>query len=821
MAEVAEGKVVPIVLEHEMRNSFLDYAMSVIVDRALPDVRDGMKPVHRRILYGMFESGATPDKPYRKSARIVGDVMGRYHPHGDSSIYMTMVRMAQDFSYREPLVDGHGNFGSIDGDSPAAMRYTEVRMAKLAMEMMADIDKKTVDFKPNFDESLEEPMVLPARFPNLLVNGSEGIAVGMATKIPPHNLGEVIDGAVLLIDNPEAEDKELLRMVKGPDFPLGATILGREGIRDAYLTGRGSIKVRSKTQIEEMGNGKNRIIVSEIPYQVNKAHLIEEIAGLVREKTVDGITDLRDESDRNDKVRIVIELRRDVNPNVILNQLLKHTAMQQSYGVIMLVLVNNEPKILSLREILHYYLEHQREVVTRRTQFDLTKAEDRAHILEGLRIALDHIDAVISLIRSSRTVDVAREGLMTNFGLSEKQAQAILEMRLQRLTGLEREKIESEYAELLKLIAYYKDLLSDVHKIMLVIKDEMLAIKGKFSNPRRTEIVAADDEFNDEDLIADEDIVVTMTHFGYIKRLPVTTYRNQKRGGRGITGISTKEDDFVEHFFISSTHETILFFTNQGRVYRQKGFEIPESGRTARGTAIINLIQLEPGERVNAVIPIQEFDAEHYLFMGTKQGVVKKTSLNEFDTNRKGGLIGINLDENDELIAVKLTDGSREVIMVTQKGQSIRFPETDVRSLGRTARGVKGITLDGSDLVVGMDTVKEDADLVVITSLGMGKRTSLDEYRVQSRGGKGTKAIKLTKRHGIIEGIKVVSENDELMIITAEGVIIRISVQNISCTGRDTQGVRIMKVDENDRVVTLARVVGGKEEEESEEKGAE
>jgi DNA gyrase subunit A len=822
MAEVAEGKVVPIVLEHEMRNSFLDYAMSVIVDRALPDVRDGMKPVHRRILYGMFESGATPDKPYRKSARIVGDVMGRYHPHGDAAIYMTMVRMAQDFSYREPLVDGHGNFGSIDGDSPAAMRYTEVRMAKLALEMMADIDKKTVDFKPNFDESLEEPMVLPARFPNLLVNGSEGIAVGMATKIPPHNLGEVIDGAVLLIDNPEAEDKELLRVVKGPDFPLGATILGREGIREAYLTGRGSIKVRSKTQIEEMGNGKNRIIVSEIPYQVNKARLIEEIAGLVREKTVDGITDLRDESDRNDKVRIVIELRRDANPNVVLNQLLKHTAMQQSYGVIMLVLVNNEPRILSLREILYYYLEHQREVVTRRTQFDLAKAEDRAHILEGLRIALDHIDAVINLIRSSRTVDIAREGLMSNFGLSEKQAQAILEMRLQRLTGLEREKIESEYAELLKLIAYYKDLLSDVHKIMLVIKDELLAIKGKFSNPRRTEIVAADDEFNDEDLIADEDIAVTMTHFGYIKRLPVTTYRNQKRGGRGITGISTKEDDFVEHFFTSSTHETILFFTNQGRVYRQKGYEIPESGRTARGTAIINLIQLEPDERVNAVIPIQEFDADHYLFMGTKQGVVKKTPLNEFDTNRKGGLIGINLDENDELIAVKLTDGSKEVIMVTQKGQSIRFPETDVRSLGRTARGVKGITLDVGDLVVGMDTVKEDADLVVITSLGMGKRTSLEEYRVQSRGGKGTKAIKLTKRHGIIEGIKVVTENDELMIITAEGVIIRISVQNISCTGRDTQGVRIMKVDENDRVVTLARVVGGKEEEEeSEEPSAE
>jgi DNA gyrase subunit A len=812
MADFTDGKVIPIVLEQEMRNSFLDYAMSVIVDRALPDVRDGLKPVHRRILYGMYESGATPDKPYRKSARIVGDVMGRYHPHGDSSIYMTMVRMAQDFSFRKMLVDGHGNFGSIDGDSPAAMRYTEVRMAKLAMEMMADIDKKTVDFKPNFDESLEEPKVLPARFPNLLVNGSEGIAVGMATKIPPHNLGEVIDGAVLLIDDPEADDQELLRLVKGPDFPLGATILGREGIRNAYMTGRGSLKVRSKTRIEEMGNGKNRIIVSEIPYQVNKAHMIEEIANLVRDKTIDGITDLRDESDRVDKVRVVIELRRDVNPNVVLNQLLKHTAMQQSYGIIMLVLVNNEPKILSLREVLVYYLEHQREVVTRRTQFDLAKAEDRAHILEGLRIALDHIDEVIRLIRASRTVDLAREGLMTQFGLSEKQAQAILEMRLQRLTGLERDKIESEYAELNKLIAYYKDLLSDVHKIMLVVKAEMLAIKEKFNDPRRTEIVAGEDDFNVEDLIADEDIAVTMTHFGYIKRLPVTTYRNQKRGGRGITGISTKDDDFVEHFFISSTHETILFFTNQGRVYRLKGHEIPESGRQARGTAIINLVQVEPGERINAVIPIKEFDSDQFLFMGTRQGVVKKTPLNELDTNRKGGLIGINLDMDDELIAVKLTDGTKEVILVTQKGQSIRFPESDVRSLGRTARGVKGITLGPNDLVVGMDTVKEQSDLVVITGLGMGKRTNLDEYHVQTRGGKGSKTIKLTKKHGLIEGIKVVSENDELMIITAEGIIIRISVQNISQTGRDTQGVRIMKLDAKDRVVTLARVIGGKEE---------
>ncbi len=813
MAELTDGKIIPVVLEEEMRNSFLSYAMSVIVDRALPDVRDGLKPVHRRILYGMYESGFTPDKPYRKSARIVGDVMGRYHPHGDSSIYMTMVRMAQYFSFRKILIDGHGNFGSIDGDSPAAMRYTEARLAKLAMEMMADIDKKTVDFKPNFDESLEEPTVLPSRFPNLLVNGSEGIAVGMATKIPPHNLGEVIDGAVLLIDNPDADDKELLRLVKGPDFPLGGIILGREGIRNAYLTGRGSIKVRSKTRIEEMSGGKTRIIVSEIPYQVNKANLVESIANLVREKTIDGITDLRDESDRTETVRIVIELRRDANPNVVLNQLLKHTSMQQSYGIIMLVLVNNEPKILTLREVLHYYLEHQRDVVTRRTQYDLAKAEDRAHILEGLRIALDHIDEVISLIRSSQTVEAARQGLMTKFGLSEKQAQAILDMRLQRLTGLEREKIEGEYQELLKLIAYYRDLLSDVHKIMLVVKDELLAIKEKFNDPRRTEIVAGEEDFAIEDLIADEDIVVTITHFGYIKRLPVTTYRNQKRGGRGITGISTKDDDFVEHLFISSTHETILFLTNQGRVYRLKGHEIPESGRQARGTAIINLIQVEPGERISAVIPIKEFDSKWFLFMATKQGVVKKTSLDEFETNRKGGLIGINLDENDELIEVKLTDGTKEVIMVTQNGQSIRFSESDVRSLGRTARGVKGITLDSNDVVVGMDTVKDDSDLVVISSLGMGKRTGLKEYRVQSRGGKGIKAMKLTKKHGLIVGIKVVQENDELMIITAEGIIIRTSVTDVSQTGRDTQGVRIMKLDDNDRVVTLARVIGGKEEE--------
>lgn len=818
MAELTDGKIVPVVLEDEMKKSFLDYAMSVIVDRALPDVRDGLKPVHRRILYGMYESGATPDKPYRKSARIVGDVMGRYHPHGDAAIYDTMVRMAQDFSYRMMLVDGHGNFGSVDGDSAAAMRYTESRMSKIAMEMLADIDKKTVDFRPNFDESLEEPVVLPSRFPNLLVNGSSGIAVGMATNIPPHNLGEVIDGAILLIENPEADDKELMRLVKGPDFPTGAIILGREGIRNAYTTGRGSIKVRAKTEIEEMSGGKNRIVVTEIPYQVNKARLVEQIADLVRNKVIDGITDLRDESDRNG-MRIVIELRRDVNPNILLNQLYKHTMMQQNFGVIMLVLVDNQPKVLSLREILQYYLEHQREVLTRRTQFDLEKAEARAHILEGLRIALDHIDAVIRLIRGSRTVEIARNGLMTEFGLSEKQAQAILDMRLQRLTGLERDKIEEEYAALLKEIAYYKELLADVHKIMMVVKDELLAIKEKYNDPRRTEITASDEDFAAEDLIADEDIVVTITHLGYIKRMPVSTYRNQRRGGRGIMGITTKEEDFVEHLFVTSTHENILFFTNRGRVYQLKGYEIPEAGRQARGTAIINLIQVESGERVNAVIPIKEFKADCNLFMGTKRGVVKKTSLDEFASIRKGGLIAINLDENDELIDVRLTDGKQEVVIVTQLGQSIRFPETDVRMMGRTARGVRGITLDDGDQVVGMEIVRESADLLVISEQGIGKRTALSEYRVQSRGGKGIKTMKLRERHGVIVGTKVVSENDELMVITAEGLILRTSIQNISKTGRDTQGVRIIRLDENDRVVTLARVVAT--DEKDEENGSE
>jgi len=816
MAEMLGGNVVPIVLEEEMKKSFLDYAMSVIVDRALPDVRDGLKPVHRRILYGMYETGATPDKPYRKSARIVGDVMGRYHPHGDVAIYDTMVRMAQNFSYRQMLVDGHGNFGSVDGDSAAAMRYTEVRLAKLSMEMLSDIEKNTVDFRPNFDESMEEPVVLPARFPNLLVNGSSGIAVGMATNIPPHNLGEVIDGVILLIDQPEVDNRELLKLIKGPDFPTGGIILGREGIRDAYLNGRGSIKVRARTEIEEMIGGKTRIVVTELPYQVNKARLVENIANLVREKTIDGITDLRDESDRNG-MHIVIELRRDVNPNILLNQLYKHTALQQSFGVIMLVLVNNEPKVLGLRDVLTYYLDHQREVVTRRTQFELEKAEARAHILEGLRIALDHIDAVVNLIRSSPNVEAARNGLMSQFGLSEKQAQAILEMRLQRLTGLEREKIEDEYNNLLKQMAYYRELLADVHKIMMVIKTEMLAIKEKFNDPRRTEIAMGENGFEIEDLIEDEDIIITITHDGYVKRQPVDTYRSQRRGGRGITGLTTKEEDFVEHLFVTSTHQTILYFTNQGRVYRKKGYEIPESGRQARGMAIVNLIQLEANERINAVIPIKEFVENRYLLMCTRAGIIKKTSLKEFQNNRKGGLIGIILDEGDELIEVKLTDGTQEAIIVTQLGQSVRFHETDARVLSRSTRGVKGITLKEDDLVVGMEIAQDNADLLVISTGGVGKRTSLLEYRPQTRGGKGISTMKVTKKHGKIAATRVVTEDDELMVITAEGIIIRTSVSNISRTGRKTQGVRIMRLDENDRVVTLARVINVKEEENVEE----
>ncbi|HBL68075.1 MAG TPA: DNA gyrase subunit A [Firmicutes bacterium] len=800
-----EGKIITVDIDREMRHSYLTYAMTTIIGRAIPDARDGLKPVHRRILYGMYETGTTPDKPYKKSARIAGDVMGRYHPHGDAAIYDSMVRMAQDFSYRYPLVDGHGNFGSVDGDPPAASRYTEARLSKVALHLLAEIEKETVDFIPNYDESMQEPTVLPSRFPNLLVNGSAGIAVGMATNIPPHNLGEVIDGAVLLIDNPEAEDEELLKIVKGPDFPTAGIILGREGIRDAYLTGRGSIKVRARAKIEPMSGNKHRILVTEIPYQVNKAKLVERIAELVRDKVIDGITDLRDESDRTG-MRIVIELRRDVNPNIILNLLYKHTSMQDSFGVIMLALVNGQPRVLTLRECLNVYLEHQQEVVTRRTRYDLRKAEERAHILEGLRIALDHIDAIIKLIRASRTVDEARDGLMENFGLSDKQAQAILDMRLQRLTGLERDKIEAEYQELIAKIAYYKDLLSDVHKLMGIVKQEMLEIRDKYSEGRRTEITIGEGELEIEDLIAEEDIVITATYNGYIKRTPVGLYRNQKRGGRGISGISTREEDFVIHLFVTTTHDYVLFFTNQGRVYQLKGHEIPETGRQARGTAIINLINVEPGERVTAILTIRDFDDQHTIFMGTRFGVVKKTLLSEFSTNRKTGLIAIGLDDGDELIGAEITDGEFEVMMATRRGQSIRFHEDQVRAMGRNARGVKGITLDENDFVIGMDVVKLGTDLLVVTEKGYGKRTAVDEYRLQSRGGKGIKTLRIAEKNGLIVGMRVVSDSDEMMFVTALGVLIRMKVKDISRYGRDTQGVKIMKLDDEDFVTTLALV---------------
>ncbi|HHW12215.1 MAG TPA: DNA gyrase subunit A [Firmicutes bacterium] len=811
MAEVRDGKIVPIKIEQEMKRSYLSYAMSVIVGRALPDVRDGLKPVHRRILYGMYESGTTPDKPYKKSARIVGDVMGRYHPHGDAAIYDSIVRMAQDFSYRIPLVDGHGNFGSVDGDPPAAMRYTEIRLSPLAVEMLTDIEKKTVDFVPNFDGSLEEPVVLPSRFPNLLVNGAAGIAVGMATNIPPHNLGEVIDGAVMLIDDPEADTEALMKVVKGPDFPTGGIILGRDGIREAYLTGRGSIKVRAKTGIETLSNGKSQIVVTELPYQVNKARLIERIAELVRNKEIEGITDLRDESDRSG-MRIVIELKRDTNPNVLLNQLYKHTQLQDTFGVIMLVLVDNEPRVLGLRDLLRYYLEHQKEIITRRTRFDLEKAEARAHIVEGLRIALDHIDAVIQVIRSSRTVEIARERLMANFGLSERQAQAILDMRLQSLTGLQREKLEEEYAELQKTIAYYRELLADPAKIMGVVKEELLAIKEKYADPRRTEIAASEEDISIEDLIADEDIVVTITHSGYIKRLPVSTYKSQRRGGKGITAINTKEEDFVEHLFITSTHDHVLFFTNQGRVYQLRGFDIPEASRQARGIAVVNLIPLNPGEKINTYIPVQDFREDLFLLMCTRNGVVKKTALSQYANNRRSGLIGITLDEGDELIGVRRTDGEREIVIFTRHGQALCFSETEIRPMGRIARGVKGINLRPGDQVVGMDVIRENAELLVITEHGYGKRTPFGQYRIQARGGIGIKTLNRTAKTGDVIGGGVVYPEHELMLINASGLVIRVNVSDISSMGRNTQGVKLMQLEGDDRIVAVARVVSRQEE---------
>ena len=786
-----------------MRNSYIDYAMSVIVSRALPDVRDGLKPVHRRILYAMQEAGMTSGKPYKKSARIVGEVLGKYHPHGDSSVYDAIVRMAQDFSMRYMLADGHGNFGSVDGDPAAAMRYTEVRMSKISELMLQDIDKDTVDFVPNYDESLKEPSVLPSKYPELLVNGTSGIAVGMATNIPPHNMNEVIDGVLMLIDNPDASVEELMTVIKGPDFPTGGLIMGTAGIRDAYTTGRGSVKMRAKAHVETMSNGKPRIVVTELPYQVNKARLIEKIADLAREKQLEGITDLRDESDRNG-MSIVIELRKDVNPDIMLNQLYKHTQLQETFGVIMLALVDNQPRVLTLKEVLHYYILHQEDVITRRTRYELAKAEARAHILEGLTIALDHLDAVITTIRESQTADIARAALMDGFKLSEKQAQAILDLRLQRLTGLEREKIEEEYQEVLKKIEWLKSVLADESKIMAIIKEELTQVKAKFGDERRTTITYDMSEMNEEDLIADEDVVVTISHNNYIKRMKLDTYNKQNRGGQGILGMSTKEGDFVENILITTTHHTILFYTSRGRVYYLKAYQIAEASRQARGTALINLLKLEKGEKITAVLQVREYNPEKFLFMATKKGIVKKVQLSEFNTNRKLGVIALKLDDDDELIGVKQTDGQKKIVLGTRNGYAIIFDEEEVRPMGRIARGVKGIKLRAGDEVVGMDTIKRDSEILTVTAGGYGKRTRVDEYSSHHRGAMGIINLRVTEKTGEVVGLKVVREGQELMLISTNGIIIRTGIDKISVIGRDAQGVIIMKTAEDDKVASMA-----------------
>ena len=786
-----------------MRNSYIDYAMSVIVSRALPDVRDGLKPVHRRILYAMQEAGMTSGKPYKKSARIVGEVLGKYHPHGDSSVYNAIVRMAQDFSMRYMLADGHGNFGSVDGDPAAAMRYTEVRMSKISELMLQDIDKDTVDFVPNYDESLKEPSVLPSKYPELLVNGTSGIAVGMATNIPPHNMNEVIDGVLMLIDNPDASVEELMTVIKGPDFPTGGLIMGTAGIRDAYTTGRGSVKMRAKAHVETMSNGKPRIVVTELPYQVNKARLIEKIADLAREKQIEGITDLRDESDRNG-MSIVIELRKDVNPDIMLNQLYKHTQLQETFGVIMLALVDNQPLVLTLKEVLHYYILHQEDVITRRTRYELAKSEARAHILEGLTIALDHLDAVITTIRESQTADIARAALMDGFKLSEKQAQAILDLRLQRLTGLEREKIEEEYQEVLKKIEWLKSVLADESKIMAIIKEELTQVKAKFGDERRTTITYDMSEMNEEDLIADEDVVVTISHNNYIKRMKLDTYNKQNRGGQGILGMSTKEGDFVENILITTTHHTILFYTSRGRVYYLKAYQIAEASRQARGTALINLLKLEKGEKITAVLQVREYNPEKFLFMATKKGIVKKVQLSEFNTNRKLGVIALKLDDDDELIGVKQTDGQKKIVLGTRNGYAIIFDEEEVRPMGRIARGVKGIKLRAGDEVVGMDTIKRDSEILTVTAGGYGKRTRVDEYSSHHRGAMGIINLRVTEKTGEVVGLKVVREGQELMLISTNGIIIRTGIDKISVIGRDAQGVIIMKTAEDDKVASMA-----------------
>ncbi len=810
-----DGKIIERDIEKEMRTAYIDYAMSVIVSRALPDVRDGLKPVHRRILYAMHEDGITSDKPYRKCANTVGSVLGRYHPHGDSSVYDAMVRLAQDFSMRYMLIDGHGNFGSIDGDGAAAMRYTEARMAKISEHMLTDIEKNTVDFMPNYDDRLQEPTVLPAKIPSLLINGSSGIAVGMATNIPPHNLTEVINGIIKIIDEDEVTDEDLMQVIKGPDFPTEGIILGVEGIKQAYKTGKGKITLRAETEIEEMSGGKQRIIVSSLPYQVNKANLIKNISDLSKERKVEGISECRDESDRKDRVRVVIELKRDANPQVVLNQLFKHTQMQTTFGMIMLALVNGEPKILTLRQCIDCYIDHRKDVILRRTQFELDKALARAHILEGLKIALDNIDEVINIIRAS--YDDPKERLMERFGLTDIQAQAILDMRLKTLSGLQREKIEEEYNQLMELIAHLRDILNSERLVFEIIKEELTEIRDKFGDERKTKIVAAEGEIDIEDLIKEEQCVVALTHFGYIKRMPIDTYKSQKRGGKGITGMATREEDFVKQIFTASTHDTILFFTNKGKLYRLRGYELPEAGRTARGTAIVNLLSLDAGEKVSAVIPLQNFADGKYLLMATKNGLIKKTALKEYDSNRKTGLQGITLKEEDELIDVRLTDGQDNVVLVTRNGMCITFDEKDVRPIGRVAQGVIGIRLDEDDEVIGMESVIAGgkATLLAITENGFGKRTELEEYRVQNRGGKGVITYKITAKTGKLVGVRIAVEGDDVMLVTNTGTIIRLKVDDISVLGRSTQGVTLMRTNDGGKVVSVETLNNEEEQEES------
>ena len=807
-----EGKIIPVDLENEMKKSYIDYAMSVIVSRALPDVRDGLKPVHRRILYVMSELALWPDKAYRKCAGIVGDVLGNYHPHGDASVYDALVRLAQDFSLRYPLVNGHGNFGSIDNDPPAAMRYTEAKLHKIAVEMLTDIDKETVNYTPNYDERIMEPTVLPSKIPNLLVNGSYGIAVGMACNIPPHNLSEVINGTCAMIDNPDITTDELMAHIKGPDFPTGGIIVGKEGIKKAYETGQGKICLRGKAEIEEDNRGRYKIIISEIPYKLNKAALVEHIAKLVGEKVIVGISDLRDESDRSG-LRIVIELKRDANPNVVLNLLYKHTQLQNTFSILNLALVNNEPKVLPLKDMLYHYINHRKEIVVRRTKYDLKKAEARLHILEGLRIALDHIDEIVKLIRSSKDDTEARNGLMTRFGLTEIQANAILEMRLRTLTGLQRDKIEAEYNSLVELIARLKAILADEQLVLNIIKEELQEIKKSYGDERRTKITHGEGEIDIESLIKEESNVVTMTHFGYIKRIATDAYKSQRRGGKGVTAMSTREDDFIEHIFVTSTHDYILFFTNTGKVFRLKAYDLPEASRQAKGTAIVNLLQLAQGEKIAAVIPVKEFKDDQYVLMATKNGLVKKTPLNEYNNIRKTGIQSITLKDDDEIIDVRITNGQNDIVLVSKSGLSIRFKEEEVRSCGRTSMGVKGMNLGKDDFVIGMEPIaNENGYILAITENGFGKRTEIDEYRAQSRAGKGILTYKTTEKTGHIIGIKIVDDDDDIMIISGTGVIIRIHAKDISVLGRNTQGVTLMRTSEGGKVVSIAKLISEKEQ---------